>query len=180
MTYVNPGFHYNEAGGTGLNIHDITGSSHSRITQCLKATKPEAVFDQDMTKFEELAGTPAQNENAREAPEAEPPQEDGRLPTINEESEAGLEAHIMEMRRTELHEERELLEATPLDDRYTAPTHMVSDNSVLVTVAEGQWGHLPKWGCPRGSDIEETHHVPLCSTVEDHSYGLGSDENDQY
>eukprot|EP00959_Pyramimonas_sp_CCMP1952_P004350 91445-Pyramimonas_sp.AAC.1 len=32
---VNPGFHYYEAEGTALNIHDITGSAHSRIIQCL-------------------------------------------------------------------------------------------------------------------------------------------------
>eukprot|EP00959_Pyramimonas_sp_CCMP1952_P093945 1965272-Pyramimonas_sp.AAC.1 len=40
-----------------------------------------------MTKFEELADMPTQDENAREAPEAEPPQEDGRLPAIYEESD---------------------------------------------------------------------------------------------
>eukprot|EP00959_Pyramimonas_sp_CCMP1952_P152127 3182994-Pyramimonas_sp.AAC.1 len=33
---VNPGFHYYEAEGTALNVHDITGSAHSRIIQCLK------------------------------------------------------------------------------------------------------------------------------------------------
>eukprot|EP00959_Pyramimonas_sp_CCMP1952_P373361 7819065-Pyramimonas_sp.AAC.1 len=64
-----------------------------------------------MTKFEELADAPTQDNNATEAPEAEPPQEDGRLSKINEESEAGLEAHIMEAWYTELHDKRELLEA---------------------------------------------------------------------
>eukprot|EP00959_Pyramimonas_sp_CCMP1952_P320657 6710166-Pyramimonas_sp.AAC.1 len=59
-----------------------------------------------MTKFEELADIPVQDENAREAPEAAPPQEVGRLPTIYEESEANLEAHIMEVWCTELHEEK--------------------------------------------------------------------------
>eukprot|EP00959_Pyramimonas_sp_CCMP1952_P209186 4376207-Pyramimonas_sp.AAC.1 len=52
---VNPGFQYYEAEGTALNIHDIPGSAHSRIIQCLKTTKPQAGFDQDMTRFEELA-----------------------------------------------------------------------------------------------------------------------------
>eukprot|EP00959_Pyramimonas_sp_CCMP1952_P131546 2750782-Pyramimonas_sp.AAC.1 len=131
-----------------------------------------------MTKFEELADMPTQDENAREAPEAEP-QEDGRLPAIYEDTEAELEAHIMEVWRAELQKEEELLEATPLDDLRTVPTHMITDNGVLVTVAEEQRGHLPKGGYPRDSDIEETHHVPLCSTVEDHSYGLDSDETCQ-
>eukprot|EP00959_Pyramimonas_sp_CCMP1952_P457603 9475218-Pyramimonas_sp.AAC.1 len=89
---VNPGFQYDEADGTSLNIYDITGLAHSRIIQCLKSTKPQAGFDQDMAKFEELADEPAPDRTAREAPEAEPPQEDGRLPTMYEESEADLEA----------------------------------------------------------------------------------------
>lgn len=75
----------------------------------------------------------------------------------------------MGVRYTELHEYREPLEATPLDDLYTVPTHMVTDNSALVTVAEEQRGHLPTWGYPRDSDIEETYHAPLCPTDEDHS-----------
>eukprot|EP00959_Pyramimonas_sp_CCMP1952_P335920 7033899-Pyramimonas_sp.AAC.1 len=57
---------------------------------------------------------------------------------------------------------------------------MIPGNSALITVAEEQQGHLPKWGHPRDSDIDETHHVPLCSTAEDGSYGLGSDEKGQY
>eukprot|EP00959_Pyramimonas_sp_CCMP1952_P352801 7391700-Pyramimonas_sp.AAC.1 len=47
-----------------------------------KVTKPQAGFDQDVTKFEERADAPTQDNNAREAPEAEPPQEDGWLPTV--------------------------------------------------------------------------------------------------
>eukprot|EP00959_Pyramimonas_sp_CCMP1952_P365523 7655392-Pyramimonas_sp.AAC.1 len=94
---VNPGFHYYEAEGIALNIHDITGSALSRIFQCLRSTKPPAGFDQDMTQFEELADILTPDGTAREAPEATPPQEDGRLPTIHEESEAGLEAHIMDV-----------------------------------------------------------------------------------
>eukprot|EP00959_Pyramimonas_sp_CCMP1952_P335000 7015078-Pyramimonas_sp.AAC.2 len=62
-----------------------------------------------------------------------------------------------------------LVEATLVDDLYTVPAHMITDNSALVTVAEKQRGHLPKWGYSRDSDTEETHHVPLCSTVEDHA-----------
>eukprot|EP00959_Pyramimonas_sp_CCMP1952_P366402 7673980-Pyramimonas_sp.AAC.1 len=117
-----------------------------------------------MAKFEELADMPTQDDNARETPEAEPPQEGGRLPTIYEEPEADLEAHVMEVLCTELREERELLEAIPLDDLYFVPAHMITGSSVLVTVAEEQRGHLPKWGYPRDSDIEETYHVPPCST----------------
>eukprot|EP00959_Pyramimonas_sp_CCMP1952_P098747 2064307-Pyramimonas_sp.AAC.1 len=61
----------------------------------------------------------------------------------------------MEVWHTELHDEIELLEAAPRDDLYTAPAHMIPDNSALVTVAEKQRGHLSKWGHPRDSDIEE-------------------------
>eukprot|EP00959_Pyramimonas_sp_CCMP1952_P453894 9469041-Pyramimonas_sp.AAC.1 len=46
---VNPGLHGYEAEGTALNMHDITGSAHSRITQCLKSTKPPAGIDQGVT-----------------------------------------------------------------------------------------------------------------------------------
>eukprot|EP00959_Pyramimonas_sp_CCMP1952_P054236 1134420-Pyramimonas_sp.AAC.1 len=55
---VKPGFRYYEAEGTALNIYDATGSAHSRITQCLKSTKPQAGLDQDVTNFEELADVP--------------------------------------------------------------------------------------------------------------------------
>eukprot|EP00959_Pyramimonas_sp_CCMP1952_P152585 3192781-Pyramimonas_sp.AAC.1 len=46
-----------------------------RIIQSLKSTKPQAGFDQYMTKFEELADAPTLDGTAREALEAEPPQE---------------------------------------------------------------------------------------------------------
>eukprot|EP00959_Pyramimonas_sp_CCMP1952_P347166 7271389-Pyramimonas_sp.AAC.1 len=121
-----------------------------------------------MAKLEERAGVPTQDNNVREASEAEPLREDGRLSTIYEESEADLETHIMEVWYTELREERELFEATPLDDLHTVPTHMITDNSALVMVAEEQRGHLPAWGRPRDSHAEETHHVLLCSTDGDH------------
>eukprot|EP00959_Pyramimonas_sp_CCMP1952_P247420 5172164-Pyramimonas_sp.AAC.1 len=86
-----------------------------------------------MTKLKELADAPTQDNDAREAPEAEPPPEDGRLPTMDEESEAELEAHIVEVWYTDLQDERGLLEATPMDDLYTVPTQTITDNSVLVT-----------------------------------------------
>eukprot|EP00959_Pyramimonas_sp_CCMP1952_P446103 9339993-Pyramimonas_sp.AAC.1 len=53
----------------------------SKVIQCLKSTRPQAGFDQDMRKFEERADAPTQDNDAREAPEAEPPQEYGRLDT---------------------------------------------------------------------------------------------------
>eukprot|EP00959_Pyramimonas_sp_CCMP1952_P141476 2961101-Pyramimonas_sp.AAC.1 len=56
---------------------------------------------------------------------------------------------------------------------YTAPAHMIADSSVLVTVAKEKRGHLPARGDERDSDITETHHVPLCSTGEDHRMRLG-------
>eukprot|EP00959_Pyramimonas_sp_CCMP1952_P204277 4272425-Pyramimonas_sp.AAC.1 len=52
---VNPGFHDYEAEGAALNIRDVAGPAHSRIIQCLKSTKPQAGFGQEMTQFEELA-----------------------------------------------------------------------------------------------------------------------------
>eukprot|EP00959_Pyramimonas_sp_CCMP1952_P456523 9473304-Pyramimonas_sp.AAC.1 len=57
---------------------------------------------------------------------------------------------------------------------------MIIGNSALVTIAEEQRGHLPKWGYSRDSDIEEASHGSLCSRDEDHSYGLDSDENGRY
>eukprot|EP00959_Pyramimonas_sp_CCMP1952_P377628 7910132-Pyramimonas_sp.AAC.1 len=61
----------------------------------------------------------------------------------------------MEVRNAELQDEWELLEAAPQGDLFTIPTQMVPDRSALITVAEEQWGHLPKWGHPRDFDIEE-------------------------
>eukprot|EP00959_Pyramimonas_sp_CCMP1952_P041217 862165-Pyramimonas_sp.AAC.1 len=52
-----------------------------------------AGFDQDMTRFEELAGAPTPGGTAREASDAEPPHDDGLLSTIYEGSEADLEPH---------------------------------------------------------------------------------------
>eukprot|EP00959_Pyramimonas_sp_CCMP1952_P098342 2055525-Pyramimonas_sp.AAC.1 len=68
---------------------------------------------------------------AREAPAVEPPQEDRRLPAIYEESEADLEARMMEVWCAELQDDMKLLEATPIDDLYAAPAQMIANNSVL-------------------------------------------------
>eukprot|EP00959_Pyramimonas_sp_CCMP1952_P315765 6609172-Pyramimonas_sp.AAC.1 len=59
----------------------------------------------------------------------------------------------MEMWCTELQDERELLEAAPIDELYTAPAQDMGTT--------------------------ETYHAPLCSTDEDDSYGLDSDEHGQ-
>eukprot|EP00959_Pyramimonas_sp_CCMP1952_P411267 8618059-Pyramimonas_sp.AAC.1 len=77
-----------------------------------------------MTILEELAGTPTPEGTTREASEAEPPHDDGRLSTIYEEPEADLESHVMEVWYAELQEDRELLEATPPEDLFTIPTQM--------------------------------------------------------
>eukprot|EP00959_Pyramimonas_sp_CCMP1952_P247423 5172200-Pyramimonas_sp.AAC.1 len=114
---VNPGLHSCEAEGATLNIHDITGLAHSRIIQCqcLKSTKPQAGFDQDVTKFDYLGDAPTQDNDAREVPKAEPPREDGRLLTTHEESKADLEAHYGCAARR-LTGEKELPVAAPKDD----------------------------------------------------------------
>eukprot|EP00959_Pyramimonas_sp_CCMP1952_P294059 6150410-Pyramimonas_sp.AAC.1 len=158
---VNPGFHSYETKGTALNLHDIIGSAHSIIIQCLKPSKPQAGFDQDMSRVEELAGTPTPEGTTREASKAEPPHDDGRLSTIYQASEADPESHVMEMRCAELQEERELLDASPPEDLFTIPTQVAPDQSALITVADEQRGHLPKWGRTHDPDTEETYYAPL-------------------
>eukprot|EP00959_Pyramimonas_sp_CCMP1952_P286400 5988517-Pyramimonas_sp.AAC.1 len=54
---------------------------------------------------------------------------------------------------------------------------MVPYQSALITVADEQRGCLPKWGRTHDSDTEETYYVPICTVVEDDSYGLDSYEN---
>eukprot|EP00959_Pyramimonas_sp_CCMP1952_P087174 1823919-Pyramimonas_sp.AAC.1 len=54
---------------------------------------------------------------------------------------------------------------------------MIPDQNVLITVADEQRGHLPKWGRTRDSDTEETYYVPMCTMVEGDNCGLDSDEN---
>eukprot|EP00959_Pyramimonas_sp_CCMP1952_P138976 2909324-Pyramimonas_sp.AAC.1 len=90
-----------------------------------------------------MADIQAQGNDAKEAPEVEQPQADGRLPTIYEESDVDLASHIMKVRRAELQDEKGSVEATPIDKLYTGPTHMITDNSALATVAEEQRGRLP-------------------------------------
>eukprot|EP00959_Pyramimonas_sp_CCMP1952_P061699 1289178-Pyramimonas_sp.AAC.1 len=69
----------------------------------------------------------------------------------------------MEVWHAELREERELLEAAPLEYLFTVPAQMVPDQSVLIIVADEQRGHLPKWGRTRDPDTEETYYAPLCT-----------------
>eukprot|EP00959_Pyramimonas_sp_CCMP1952_P247424 5172200-Pyramimonas_sp.AAC.2 len=54
---------------------------------------------------------------------------------------------------------------------------MLTDNSVMVTVAGEQWGHPPARDHPRDSVTTETYHVPVCSADEDDTYGLDSYED---
>eukprot|EP00959_Pyramimonas_sp_CCMP1952_P252811 5281453-Pyramimonas_sp.AAC.1 len=86
----------------------------------------------------------------------------------------------MEVWHAELQDEKELLEATPPVNLFAMPAQMVPDQSMLITVADEQRWCLPKWGRTRDSDIDETHHVPMCSMVEDCSYGLDSAETGQH
>eukprot|EP00959_Pyramimonas_sp_CCMP1952_P164598 3440756-Pyramimonas_sp.AAC.1 len=99
-----------------------------------------------MSKFEDLADAPALEGAPREASEAEPEHDDGRLSTIYEESAADFGSHVLEVRHAELREEKALLEESSLDDLFTVPTQMVPDQSVLVTVGDEQRGQLPKRG----------------------------------
>eukprot|EP00959_Pyramimonas_sp_CCMP1952_P272525 5697598-Pyramimonas_sp.AAC.1 len=45
---VNPAFHYYECVGTGLNIAQITGSTHSSFIQCLTPQVPSLGFHDDL------------------------------------------------------------------------------------------------------------------------------------
>eukprot|EP00959_Pyramimonas_sp_CCMP1952_P368079 7710492-Pyramimonas_sp.AAC.1 len=77
-----------------------------------------------MAKFEELADAPTQDDNAREAPEAEPPQPDGRLPTMYEGSEADLEAHLLDVKCTELQGEQRIVGGSSIRlPLHCAPTY---------------------------------------------------------
>eukprot|EP00959_Pyramimonas_sp_CCMP1952_P397318 8324875-Pyramimonas_sp.AAC.1 len=86
----------------------------------------------------------------------------------------------MEVRRTELQDERELLEAAPVEEVYTLPTHMNTDNRALATVADEQQGRLPTWNNPQSINAAETDHVPLCSADDDDIYGLDFDDPGRY
>eukprot|EP00959_Pyramimonas_sp_CCMP1952_P441311 9238799-Pyramimonas_sp.AAC.1 len=75
----------------------------------------------------------------------------------------------MEVWYPELREEKELLEAAPLEELFTVPTHMYPDQSALTTVADEQRGHPPKWGRTHDPETEETYFAPLWALVEDDS-----------
>eukprot|EP00959_Pyramimonas_sp_CCMP1952_P249496 5215561-Pyramimonas_sp.AAC.1 len=120
-----------------------------------------------MTRFEELADAPTPDGTAREASEAEPPHDDGRLSMIYEESEADLESHVMEVGMQNYKMKRNCWRQLHQRSFSKIPTQMVPDQSVLITVADEQRGHLPKWGRTRDSDTEETYHFPMRSMVED-------------
>eukprot|EP00959_Pyramimonas_sp_CCMP1952_P348203 7293432-Pyramimonas_sp.AAC.1 len=82
---VTPGFQYYDSEGTALNMHDIIGSTHARTIQCLIASDNPAGFDEDPSKFEELADTPAHGGNAQEEEQPLAPVAlDGRRSTIKE------------------------------------------------------------------------------------------------
>ena len=97
-----PGFHYYEADGTALNVHDITGAARARVIQCLKSSRPSSGFDQELSRFKDLADPPAQGGqvqggHAPEAPEPDlPATAGGRLSTTQEKEEGDLEARIAE------------------------------------------------------------------------------------
>eukprot|EP00959_Pyramimonas_sp_CCMP1952_P430996 9026667-Pyramimonas_sp.AAC.1 len=57
---------------------------------------------------------------------------------------------------------------------------MVPYQSVLITVADEQRGHLPERGRTRDSDTGETYYVQMCTMVEDNKCGLDSDETGPY
>ena len=115
-----PGFHYYESDGAALNISDITGSTHARIIKCPKFSKQLAGFDEDLSKFEDLADTPPAGGNAQE--DTTPPEDSGGwLSTIQEESEADLEAYYMETWYTELLDEKDSADTVLLEDFHTVP-----------------------------------------------------------
>ena len=189
-TDSNPGFHYYEADGTALNVGSISGSAHARIIQCLKSSKPTNSFHQDMTMFEELTGPPPPGDAERDAPREAPATPDGRLSTIEEESEGESDALYLETWITELMSEKAFVPTTSLDSLYTIPVHTTPDNTVLVTTASDDTqghlhigdstrtqGHLQTRGHPQQYDSDESYHVPLVSTGQGDTYGLDFDEH---
>eukprot|EP00959_Pyramimonas_sp_CCMP1952_P116377 2432735-Pyramimonas_sp.AAC.1 len=58
----------------------------------------------------------------------------------------------MEVWYAELREEKQLLEAIPLEDFFTVPTQMVPDQSVLITVVDEQ-----RAPCRSGCSARESH-----------------------
>ena len=88
-----------------------------------------------MTMFEELNGPPPPGDAEREAPREAPATPDGRLSTIEEESEGESDALYLETWYTELMSEKALTPTTSLDSLYTIPIRTTPDNTVLVTTA---------------------------------------------
>ena len=136
---VSPVFHYYEFVGTGLNILEITGSTHSRVIQCLTSTGSITGFGEDLAKFPELADAPDAGHQPGHRPVAETPMQsepsDGRLSTIYEEGEEhDLDAFMMEGWYDELR--IELQPEVSHEDLYCIPTTMISDQCVLVTAVE--------------------------------------------
>eukprot|EP00959_Pyramimonas_sp_CCMP1952_P083380 1742605-Pyramimonas_sp.AAC.1 len=86
---VNPAFHYYECVGTGLNISQTIGSTHSRLIQCLTSEAPSLGFHDDLVKYQHLDAPYERLDQpgdrpAPDTPGASSPSE-GRLSTIYEE-----------------------------------------------------------------------------------------------
>eukprot|EP00959_Pyramimonas_sp_CCMP1952_P092988 1946006-Pyramimonas_sp.AAC.1 len=147
----NPEIHYYEAEGAALDQRDITGSAHSRIIQCLKSTKHQAGFDQYMTSLRnwqmhrhrmELQEKP-QKPNRRMMMGGFPRSMRNRVRTSSRMSwKCGTLNYKMKRDCR-----RQLYQRT----FFTVPAQIVPGRGVLITVAEEQRGHLPKWGRPGDS-----------------------------
>ena len=109
-----------------------------------------------MTMSEELTGPPPPGDAAQDAPQETPATPDGRLSTIEEESEGEADAQLLETWYTELRSGEALTATTSLDSLYTIPTYTTPDNAVLVTTASDDvQGHLQTGGRP-----EMQGHLP--------------------
>jgi len=117
---VHPGFHFYESADTALNIGAITGSTHSRVIQCLTSTKPSHSFDEDLSKFQELADGSSGNRGDANpgGPSSTSDPSDGRLSTIQEEDEyQDMDAFIMETWYSDLKSSHEYLEDLSLEEQ---------------------------------------------------------------
>ena len=135
----------------------------------MPSTKQAAGFDEDLSKFENLADGPRPPQPPASAPppQTPPAEDDGRLPTIQEETEADLDAYVMEEWYEELNDSTctfQSLEDVPLEDVFKPPTHFVSDASVPVTVApDNRCGDAPVlFGNDQlGDEHDLTYQVPM-------------------
>ena len=98
-----------------------------------------AGFDEDLAKFQELAdGGSSDNQrgNARadDGPAADEASEPtgGRLPTIQEETDADLDAHIMEEWYQELTDECELKPELIIDSHYGPALYAATNPSIQM------------------------------------------------